>query len=596
MNPLPTYVPVLPESAPFTPEQRAYLNGYLAGLFSFAPVGSSTPGPAPAPAASLRPLTVVFGSQTGTAEKLARRIAKEAGQRGFAATVHDLANYPLTTLPAEQNLLVITSTYGDGEPPDNALAFANAIKSESASKLGRVRFAVCGLGDTNYAKFCGFAREVDERLAQLGAVRALPRAECDVEYEATFSAWLGRALGAFGDASSGAVSTGMETGTGAEKKSEPAAGYSRQNPFPARLLTNRLLNGAGSEKDVRHFEFSLAGSGLNYEVGDALGVMPRNDPALVAEVLARLRASGDESVAGPGGLSMSLHEALTSAFEITRIPAALLAWMARRTGDSLLQRVAAPDANGELTQFLRGREIVDLLNAYPDVELTPAEFVSLLRKLQPRLYSISSSPKAHPGEVHLTVGAVRYESLGRRRQGVCSTFLADRVDAATPVGVFVHTNSAFRPPAADAPLIMVGPGTGIAPFRAFLEERRATGAQGRNWLFFGDQRSSTDFLYRDEISAYRTDGLLTRLDLAWSRDQAGKVYVQDRMKAESAELWQWLEAGAAFHVCGDASRMAKDVEAALLEIVQTAGQRTPDQAREYLQAMKSSRRYQRDVY
>lgn len=591
----PSLVPVLPESAPFTPEQRAYLNGFLAGLFSYSRAGSTSASASDVvQGARLQPLTIVFGSQTGTAEKLARRIAREASKRGFAATVQDLSSFAIGSLTAEQNLLVITSTYGDGEPPDNARTFAELLNKDPAPKLNSVRFGVCGLGDTNYPKFCGFARELDARLEQLGGTRVIARADCDVDYEATFAAWLASALTAFNTSSAPSI-TASPTPTPASTEPSPQ-NYDRDNPFPARVVTNRRLNGDGSAKDVRHLEILLEGSALDYEVGDALGVIPRNDPHLVAELLSLLQATGDEPVVGPAGEKLALKDALTCLYEITRIPKAMLAWMAQRTGDELLQRVAAPNANGDLTQFLRGREIIDLLTAYPEVKMSVADFLGLLRKLQPRLYSISSSPKAHPGQVHLTVGTVRYESLGRRRLGVCSTFLADRVEADTPVGVFIHKNPAFRPPAPDVPLIMIGPGTGIAPFRAFLEERRAVGATGRNWLFFGDQRSATDFLYREEIEAFQSDGLLTRLDLAWSRERDQKVYVQDRMKAEAAELWKWLEAGAGFYVCGDASKMARDVESALLNVIEVSGGKNPEQAREYIQAMKSNRRYQRDVY
>jgi sulfite reductase (NADPH) flavoprotein alpha-component len=359
---------------------------------------------------------------------------------------------------------------------------------------------------------------------------------------------------------------------------------------------NRKLNAPGSGKDVRHFEISLEGSGLTYEVGDALGVVPQNEPVLVSALLAALGATGQEPMPGKAEKAGSLREALTSHFEITRIPRPLLEMLAARTGDDLLRKVSAADANGELTKFLWGRQIIDLLLAHPTVRFSPTEFVALLRKLQPRLYSISSSPKIHPGEVHLTVSAVRYESLGRARTGVCSTFLADRVGAEAHVPVFVHENNAFRPPAPHVPLIMVGPGTGIAPFRAFLEERRALGAKGKSWLFFGDQKSSTDFLYRNEIEAFQKDGFLTRLDLAWSRDQAEKIYVQDRMLEKASELLAWLEEGAALYVCGDANRMAKDVDSALHEIIARAGGKSAEQAAEYIRHLKATRRYQRDVY
>jgi len=376
-----------------------------------------------------------------------------------------------------------------------------------------------------------------------------------------------------------------------------AESYSRANPFPARLITNRKLNTPGSAKDVRHFEIALANSGLCYEVGDALGVIPQNDPALVTELLAALAATGREQVPVQTGGRVALREALTSHYEITRISKPLLEMFAARTGDELLAKVSAPDANGELTKFLWGRQIIDLLLAHPGAMPSPAEFVVLLRKLQPRLYSISSSPKAHPREVHLTVSALRYASRGRARAGVCSTFLAERVAPDTPVPVFVHSNMNFRPPASsDTPMIMVGPGTGIAPFRAFLEERRESGAKGKNWLFFGNQKSSTDFLYREEIKEFQKNGVLTRLDVAWSRDQKEKIYVQHRLLEHAKEVFDWLDLGGAFYVCGDAARMAKDVDAALHQVIRVAAGKSAEQAAEYVKALSASKRYQRDVY
>ena len=595
MNPPP--VPFLPESAPFTAEQRAYLNGFLAGLFSRVPGPAAPAAPVAAPA-RLTPLAVCFGSQTGTAEGLAKRIAREASKRGFAPTLHDLASVSPASLSGESSLLVVTSTYGDGEPPDNAKALWKALSAADAPRLERLRFSVCGIGDSSYARFCGFARDLDSRLSALGATRVADRADCDTDPEETFLRWLSAALTALQPAKE----AGPEPSAAAlpTTESAPAAGgpaaHSRSNPFPSRLLANRRLNAAGSAKDVRHLEFDLAGSGLSYEAGDALGVLPHNDPRLVAELLRILGASPDLTVTLPGVGEIPLSEALLSRLEITRIPRPLLEHVATASGDATLLAVTAPDANGALTRFLYGREIVDLLVAHPDARPDPQRFVGMLRKLAPRLYSISSSPKAHPGQVHLTVGTVRYESLGRPRSGVCSTFLADRVGPDATVPVFVHVNRAFRPPPPDRPLVMVGPGTGIAPFRAFLEERRAVGAAGRNWLFFGDQRSATDFLYREELEGFRRDGVLHRLDLAWSRDGADKVYVQDLMRRNAAELHRWLEDGAAFCVCGDASRMAKDVDAALQEVYRTAGGLGTEEAAARVDALKAEKRYLRDVY
>jgi sulfite reductase (NADPH) flavoprotein alpha-component len=335
---------------------------------------------------------------------------------------------------------------------------------------------------------------------------------------------------------------------------------------------------------------------LAYEAGDALGVVPSNCPALVEELLAVLHFSGGEAVPGRCGV-VPVREAFLHHYEITKVPPAFLRVMGDRTRDELLTRLTAPEVNGELSKFLWGREIIDLLLAHREVRFTPIEFVGLLKKLNPRLYSISSSPKAASGAVHLTVNVVRYESLGRRRKGACSTFLAERVTPEIPVPVFVHTNRNFRPPTdASVPMIMIGPGTGIAPFRGFLQERRAVGGKGRNWLFFGDQRAVADFMYRDELEALRRDGVLHRLDTAFSRDQGEKVYVQHRMRENARELFAWLEEGAHFYVCGDASRMAKDVDAALHDVIRTAGNRTVEQAQEYVAQMKAAKRYQRDVY
>ncbi len=586
------FVPVLPDNAPFTPEQRAYLNGFLAGLFSRAPQPDLS---APAPEAKpLTPLTILFGSQTGNAENLSKRIAKEAGKRGFAPTIQDLGKYATAQLASESALLIVTSTYGDGEPPDNAKAFSEFLNSDAAPKLTQTRFSVLALGDTNYPKFCAFGKGVDERLEKLGATRVHQCTDCDVEYEEPFAKWLDGALNALAPAAVPAQSAAPEVEAAPSKT---VSTYSKSHPFPAPLLANVRLNGEGSAKDTRHFEFGLEGSGLSYEAGDALGVRATNCAELVEEVVRALSCSGEEPVPDRDGKETPLREALIHHYEITRIPQPLLKAVAERSGDAELLKLTGPGANGELTKFTWGREIIDLLHGYPAAKFAPTEFVALLKKLQPRLYSISSSPKAHPGQVHLCVGVVRYDSLGRPRKGVCSTFLAERVPAGGVVPVFVHHNNNFRPPAnPDAPMIMVGPGTGIAPFRAFLEERRAVGAKGKNWLFFGDQRATTDFLFREEIEAMQNDGTLARVDVAFSRDQAEKVYVQTRMLEHAKELFTWLEEGGGFYVCGDASRMAKDVDTVLHQVIQTVGGKSAEQATAYVSTLKKENRYQRDVY
>ena len=604
MNLIPPIIPCIPENAPFTPEQRAYLNGFFAGLFSQMPAASAA-APSPAPQA-LQPLTILFGSQTGNAEGLAKRVAKEAGKQAFAATVFDMAQYPRENLPREKHLLIITSTYGDGDPPDNARSLVEFLCGDQAPTLADVKFSVLALGDTNYEKFCQCGKTFDNRLEALGARRVYPRTDCDVDFEEPFQSWLNGVLQSLKESSPPVISgpssvvsrpTAANATDHAPRITDAEPSYGKKNPFRAPLLANRKLNGGGSDKDTRHFEIALGGSGLSYEVGDALGVAPANCPELVEELLNALGHSRDETVAGGDGTQVPLGDALSRHYEITKIPQPLLRAVAERTSDQDLQKLIAPGVNGELTKFLWGREIIDLLLAHPAAKFSATEFVSLLKKLPPRLYSISSSPKAHEGQVHLTVAVVRYRSLGRDRKGVCSTFLAERVPAGAAAPVFVHKNKGFRPPAdGGRPMIMVGPGTGIAPFRAFLEERRETGAQGRNWLFFGDQHAATDFLYRDELEVMSRSGLLTRLDTAFSRDQEQKVYVQHRMIEHAKEIYSWLEEGAHFYVCGDANRMAKDVDRALHEVVQLAGGKTSDAAASYVSKLQAEKRYQRDVY
>ena len=378
---------------------------------------------------------------------------------------------------------------------------------------------------------------------------------------------------------------------------DPNALYSRKNPFPAKLKTNRKLTAAGSAKDTRHFEIVLEGSGLQYEVGDSLGVFPTNNPALVEEILSVLGFSGEEQVPDPNGNTLSIREALTRSYVITEKDKKLLAAIAEKDPTAAhFVPMTTPEGKAELEAYVWGREVIDPLLAHPAAKFTPEEFVKCLRKLQPRLYSIASSQKAHATEVHLTVAAVRYESHGRKREGVCSTFLSDRADNA-PVPVFVHTAKHFRVPEdLNTPVIMVGPGTGIAPFMAFLQERKVSGATGKNWLFFGDQKSETDFLYREELEAWQEEGVLHKLSTAFSRDQAEKIYVQHRMLEEAGELFGWLEQGAFFYICGDASRMAKDVDAALHKVVETVGGKSPEEAAAYVEELKKSKRYRKDVY
>lgn len=581
-------IPFIPETAPFTPSQRAWLNGFLAGMFSGTPAAPTT-GPA------RKTVNVYFGSESGNSEALSKQIAKAAAKRGFVSKAIGLDRITLADLAKESVALIVTSTFGDGEPPANAAAFHEGLIADNAPRLENLQYAVLALGDRNYEHFCKFGADVDARLEALGAKRLYARVDCDVDYEAAATSWREGVFSVL-ETIENTVSIPVST---SPVRSEPTpaetSDYGRHNPFPAPLLTNRLLTAEGSGKETRHFEFSLAGSGMTYEVGDALGVVPANCPKLVDEILRALNRDGEEAVPVPDGGETSLRTALLRHYEITKIPAPLLKEIAIRSADKTLESLLAPEAKDALNNYLWGREIIDLLIEFPSAPFHPVDFVSHLRKLQPRLYSISSSLKAFPDQVHLTVAAVRFESFGRKRKGVCSTFLADRANGNVPV--FTQVSKGFRLPASgDTSIIMVGPGTGIAPFRAFLHDRRASGAKGRNWLFFGDRKASTDFLYRDELEAMLADGHLTTLSTAFSRDQAEKIYVQHRMLENARELYAWLEDGAHFYVCGDASRMAKDVDAALHRVIEIAGGKSHGDATEYVRSLKSSKRYQRDVY
>lgn len=583
-------IPYIPEDAPFNADQRAWLSGFLAGLHSRLAIETPTAAAAaPARAASLH---ILYGTQTGNAERVAMDAAEIARGLGLAPQVAGLDDIGMAELAAMQRVIVVASTYGEGEMPDNAQLFWEALSASTAPRLEGLSFGVLALGDTGYDGFCQAGKLIDMRLEQLGATRILARRDCDIDYEDPAAAWVGEALPL---AAASAGTDGMTVAAQPLPVVAPArqvGGWSRKNPYPSRLAANRLLSGSASGKEIRHYEFDLGDSGLEYEAGDALGVMPVNDPVLVQLLLSRLGADPQT----PSG-DTTLEAALTTKAEISTPSRDLIAEVERRAGNEELTHVLRNGDKEALDAFLWGKDICDLLALAAPAAFSPAEFMALLKPLQHRAYSISSSPHAATGSVHLTIASVRYHADGRNRGGVCSTFLADRVAEGATAGIFVSQNKAFRLPADnDAAVIMVGPGTGIAPFRAFLQERRARGAKGRNWLFFGDQHRASDFIYADELSDMSRDGLLTRLDLAFSRDQKEKIYVQTRMRENGKALHAWLEDGASFYVCGDASRMARDVDSALAEIIAAHGGMTHDKAADYVAGLKREKRYLRDVY
>jgi len=583
----------IPESAPFNADQRLWLNGYMAGLLAGKHF-SAVFHPVDVAPAQTTPLVILFGSQTGTAEKIAKELAKASKLRGCKSRVLEANACAEIDWSKEENLLIVTSTYGDGDMPDNAQGFWSWLQTDAAKALSHIRFSVLALGDTNYSEFCAAGKKVDERLEVLGARRIHPRIDCDVNYEANAKAWTEGVLSGLAPSSEPAAGANQEPVPQPQLAGSEMVRFDRANPFPARLLSNRRLNADGSEKETRHIEISLEGSELNYEAGDALGVWPINCQELVADLLTALRSDGEEAVR-IDGQEFSLRQALTNKLDIGKPAPELLRHFAATNTD--LAALLAPERKDELKNWLWGRGVIDLLEENPESRPSIELFVTLLKPLAPRLYSISSSPKAHTGQVHLTINVVRYESYGRKRKGLASTFLADRVRDETPVRTYVQKSHGFRlPNDQTTPVIMVGPGTGVAPFRAFLHERRATAAPGRNWLFFGEQRSATDFYYRDELEPMLRDGHLTRLSTAFSRDQQEKIYVQNRMLESAPDLWSWLESGAHFYVCGDASRMAKDVDTTLHQIVEKEGRKTLDEAKAYVAELKSQKRYQRDVY
>ncbi|WP_243049232.1 assimilatory sulfite reductase (NADPH) flavoprotein subunit [Dyella sp. RRB7] len=552
--------------------------------------GHPQPDPATAKAAGER-LTILYGSQTGQAKRIASELSVRAEAAGLAVRLVRADGYPQRELAKETHLVVVISTQGDAEPPDDARALVEFVLGKRAPRLPNLRFAVLGLGDSSYPQFCAIGRQLDARLAELGALRFAPLGEADVDVDAVAGPWVEYALEQARDV----LGTAQPTARVATLQPVPSRPlFSRERPFAAAVLENQTIVARDAGRDVRHVELSLEGSGLAYQPGDALGVWPSNPPALVRQWLSVLKLDGEQAVTHESR-TLPLRDWLARERELTRLSRPLVVALADVSGDAELARLLRPDQSGALAALLNDHQPIDLWRRHP-AAWSPEALVAALRPLTPRLYSIASSQKAVGDEVHLTVAVVDYRADGESHWGAASSFIAAAGDEQR-LPVYIEANERFRLPPDDArDIIMIGPGTGVAPFRAFLQERRETGARGRNWLFFGNRHFTSEFLYQVEWQAALRDGSLHRLDLAFSRDGAAKVYVQQRLREQGRELYAWLRDGAHLYVCGDASRMARDVHAALIEVAVTHGGQSPDQAREWLAGLLQQGRYARDVY
>ncbi|MCM3361464.1 MULTISPECIES: assimilatory sulfite reductase (NADPH) flavoprotein subunit [Bacillaceae] len=583
-----------------TESQKIWLNGYL----SASTAAIATTAGEPSLTTSLteqqvatpitKDITILFGSQTGNAQSLAKDHGSRLKELGFNVTVQSMADFKPNNLKKIRNLLIIVSTHGEGDPPDTAIAFHEFLHGKRAPKLEDFQYSVLALGDSSYEFFCETGKQFDSRLEELGGTRLYPRVDCDLDYEEPASEWFSGVVNGLNLQAESTAPNPIST----IPQSIRDSGYSRSNPYYAEILDVINLNGQGSNKETLHVELSLEDSGISFEPGDSLGIFPNNDPELVDLLVKELGFSPTESVTiNKQGEVLAFREALLTYYEITVLTKPLLEKFAKIAANPSLDELLAKGNEEKLKAYINGRDILDLIRDFGPLETNAQTFASLLRKLPTRLYSIASSYKANPDEAHLTIGAVRYHANGRDRNGVCSVQIAERIQPGDKLPIYIQNNENFKlPENPDTPIIMVGPGTGVAPFRSFLQEREEIGAEGKSWLFFGDQHFVTDFLYQTEWQNWLKDGVLTKMNIAFSRDKAEKVYVQHRMLEHSKELFEWLEEGAVLYICGDEKHMAHDVHQTLLAIIQKEGQMALEQAEEYVAAMKQNKRYQRDVY
>lgn len=577
-------------------QQLAWVSGYFWGLAQSQPQTASATAPLTQAAAAVAAqpagkLTIIFASQTGNAKGVAESLEQEAKAQGIDVALFDASDYKGKNLAKETHVIIVASTNGEGEAPDNAIELHEFLQSKKAPKLPNLKYGVIGLGDSSYEFFCQTGKDFDTYLSKLGATPFIDRVDCDVDYEAPASEWKAKALDK--------VKDDLAAGPQAEVVQLPVgqtsghSQYNKQNPYTATLLTSQKITGRDSGKDVRHVEIDLEGSGLTYQPGDALGVWFDNSSELANAILGKVGLSGVESV-DVDGESISIHSALVSKFEITASNPQLVTKFAELSGSKKLQKLV--EDKDKLREYATNTQVVDVL-AEKKTKLSAEELIGLLRRLTPRLYSIASSQTEVDEEVHLTVGLVEYDKDDEKRFGGASSFLTQRLEEGGEVKVFVENNNNFKLPQDDnTPIIMVGPGTGIAPFRSFIQERDNRDAEGKNWLFFGDRTFTQDFLYQVEWQKYLKSGLLSRLDVAFSRDQVEKVYVQHRILENAPQVWQWIQEGAYIYVCGDATRMAKDVHDALVIVAEQEGKMPRDDAEQFINDLRKAKRYQRDVY
>lgn len=592
-----------------TPEQKVWLSGYLVANQQLTSGTSETQGSQigavskgtktmlqqnePTIQPEKRAITLLYGSETGNAQGLAEIFEERLSNIGHNVTLKAMDEFKPKNLKNVEDLFIITSTQGEGDPPDNAAELHEFIHGRKAPKLEGVRFSVLALGDQTYEFFCQTGRDFDKKLEELGAERLYERVDCDVDYEEDAEKWMANVINTIDSAPEG---TQSEQVVSESIKSAKEKKYSKANPYQAEVLENINLNGRGSNKETRHIEFLLDNFGEEYEVGDCLVVLPQNDPALVELLISTLGWDpGDQIQISEDGDTISLEEALTSYFEITKLTRPLLQNAAAYFDNETLKD-KVQDSEW-IQNYIEGRDFIDLLNDFPPEELEPEDVYQILRKLPPREYSISSSYQSLPDEVHITVGAVRYNTHGRDRSGVCSVQFAERIQPGDTVPIYLKRNPNFKfPKDGETPVIMIGPGTGIAPFRAHMQEREEYGYKGNTWLFFGDQHFTTDFLYQTEWQEWLNDGVLEKMNIAFSRDTDQKVYVQHRIAEHSKEFNEWLEKGASIYICGDEKNMAKDVHQAIRNVLVKERNLTEEDAESYLKQMKKDKRYQRDVY